>query len=97
VKFGDDVKLDASVDINASLFIWLKKAHFNHRVVILRESGDLASGQVRTDSYELKKFSKDDEGHYELIVATEQTVGRRTFQLRGKELHLRFCNNSYLS
>lgn len=76
-EFGDDVKLEASVDVDVSRFIWLKKNEEKNRFEILRNSG-----QMRSDSYELKKFSKDNEGHYQLIVATEQTVGRRQFQLQ---------------
>ncbi|XP_056007575.1 uncharacterized protein LOC125666226 isoform X2 [Ostrea edulis] len=82
LKFGDDVKLKASTDVDASLFIWLKKNHPTNRFEILRQTTKSIFRQLRKDSFHIKRFSKDDEGHYQLIVATKQTVGRRTFELQ---------------
>ncbi|XP_056007053.1 uncharacterized protein LOC125648776 isoform X2 [Ostrea edulis] len=82
LKFGNDVKLKASVDVDASLFIWLKKNHPRNRFEILRQTRKSIFGQMRKDSFHMKRFSRDDEGHYQLIVATKKTVGRRTFELQ---------------
>lgn len=88
MKFGNDVKLKASVDVDASLFIWLKKNHPRNRFEILRQTRKSIFGQMRKDSFHMKRFSRDDEGHYQLIVATKKTVGRRTFELQsGKRNH----------
>lgn len=87
-EFSDDVKLEANVDVDVTFFIWLKKNDGKDRFEILPKFGESTSGQMRSDSYELKKFSKDDEGQYQLIVASKETVGRKIFQLHaGKRYH----------
>lgn len=89
IKFGDDVKLEASVDIGVSHFIWLKKKHRKNTFKILGQKGKHGFGEMRKISYDMTKFSKDDEGQYQLVVATKQTVGRKTFQLHaGQRNHL---------
>lgn len=80
IKFGDDVKLEARVDVGVSHFIWLKKKHSKNKFEILKEP-KARFGKRRTISYAIKQFSKHDEGQYQLIVATKQSVGRRIFQL----------------
>lgn len=89
LKFGDDVELKATVDVD-SLFIWLKKNEPENRFEILEQTKMSKVGKKRKHSYHIKNFSKNNEGYYQLIVTTKHTVARRTFQLQAGKRNNQF-------
>jgi hypothetical protein len=81
-KFGDDVKLEAYIDVNTSLFIWLKQTLPGGRFEIVKETRKPPFISMTYDTFDIEKISTDDEGQYLLVVSTKQAVGRRMFYLK---------------
>ncbi|XP_062618759.1 uncharacterized protein LOC134280368 [Saccostrea cucullata] len=83
VEYGRNVKVEASVDVDISYVMWLKSTGLHRRFNILKDTPNkiVIKRKGTKLSIQIQDFSRYDEGFYQLVVATENAVGKERFML----------------